>query len=336
MIVSHENENTILECLKSIELALEKAKDFVATTELIVVLTSISNISQTLFSEKVSFILSSHNNLAANRTLILEQAKGDFVFYTDPDCVVDEDVFINLSRYFEKEEYFALAGNINNRSHNPLIDGFFRIVEGSKWISLGSKQIWQNKEIVEVVHASTSGIAYKRSVIGSHRFDSFFDRVGEDLEFNLRLHSVFGKNILAVPNAKIRHQITNSIYGFLKTVFKYGLAQGLVLFKSGNAFENPRLLIGLGFLFLAVFLSLEYLAILVAFMGLFVLLNGFSLKLEKHVMVLEPIFFGVILVTYISGMYYSLIVFWKRKSILSEQKSLNNQEQKAKTVTENR
>ncbi len=310
-------------CLKSIYEALVKVDPTKEVSEVIVVISSISKIDLKLLnlSNNTHVLLSNSNNISENRNLIFKNAQFDNVFFTDPDCLADPNLFVEFRRNYDDPNCFAIAANVENQCHHELLGGFFRTLSQSKVLSIGSKQVWNNQSMTYTRHASTSGILYIKNRIKGQEFDIFFDRVGEDLEMNFRLSKLTRLKILAVPEVKVKHLISNSFTKFLKTLFGYGKAQGLVAIKSLFLHFNPRLTVVSLILILIAILPFEILAIAFVIISIVIALTSIRAQVHMQTALALPVVFLFFFIVYSLGILSSPMSFgWRmlNKNILKK------------------
>jgi GT2 family glycosyltransferase len=202
---------------------------------------------------------SESENLAINRNLILERKTADWIYFTDPDCVLAESslekLVIEALCLQESRSIFAIAGPNVCQSPSKDLSQAFKWLGSSLWLHGGATQVIAGNHDFLTRHSPTCNILYLTKKISSTKFSPEFSLVGEDLDFNFRL-SRGGSRIFFVSKATVFHEQSPLLSKYLAKVFGYGRAQSHLLRKDiKNAF-NPRLFLlygAFGVLFLFLF-----------------------------------------------------------------------------------
>lgn len=318
IIVSYESRATIAECLRAIECSLDNAISQIRNFEILIIKSNICHLEVESISNKARVINSITNNLAENRNLILDHAKYEYIYFTDPDCTLSLDTFKTLTNRVTTQiesRFFAIAGHNINIFPNAKYTEFFKFLGATKILNMGSAQLIARASDQTHWHAPTCNILYFRAAIGQSRFNNRYYSYGEDLDFNLNVSQKSGRKILIVPQAEVIHHQSKSFFSFLKKTFGYGIAQAQLLKQNGLVICNLRLLplllivvLTVGFLFSGTKLYFLPIAITTVYF-LFFLLESLN---SKEQVKLRYLFwhFGLAMV-YLSG---QIVGFFTRKS----------------------
>lgn len=251
IVISHESQESIERCLESIFNSLNYADQLVEQFEIIVVESSIREQEKIQLPEYVRIIQSASNNLAFNRNLILKEAKYEGIYFTDPDCQLDQVTIKCLVKHFAKylgqknkelaeNNFFAIAGPNISTSKNTRLQNFFSFMMNAKLLNGGSAQMRVKEGIYSDWHAPTCNILYLRREVNGQYFDEKYFSAGEDLEFNFRNYKKTKNKILIVGDAPVTHFQPEEALKFIHKIFGYGIAQTHLLKSHSSAVSNQR------------------------------------------------------------------------------------------------
>lgn len=210
------------------------------------------------------------------RNLVLTNARGQYVAFTDADCIVAPDWLTTLVSEIE-----------NERARDPrvvAVGGIRYPIETDHWqekllnamlaTKLGSGGsagfvIGQSRYVDSVGNYNA---IYVRDVALAHKYRTI--RVGEDFEFNRRLTRL-GHRIVLSPLPKVYHHQTGDFGDFLQQMTGYGQAQARVWKRFGEVrlFAPVMALFWLGVLvgWTSIFVSLILFCIYCGIVGLYAL-----------------------------------------------------------------
>jgi len=175
-----------------------------------------------LFPVKV--VYEDYGTVGGARQVGLENARGDYVAFTDADCIPERNWLENLVRGFEVDNgVLGVGGGIKNvgegiweKSITFIMDTFL----GSANSVQG--RLFKVKKFVRSISGCNS--MYRRKVLLKVGGVNVTLSVNEDTELNRRLLKV-GK-LLYVPNAIVLHYQGRGLRGFAKRMYQFGFGRG--------------------------------------------------------------------------------------------------------------
>jgi len=141
------------------------------------------------------------------RNLGLQKAKGQFLTFTDDDCVVEERWLKKIEEAFEKTNADAIGGSVINPTNSYIAWANYLL----KFSSLLPKgKINFTKDII------TANASYKHKAIENTKFPEYIKVASyEDSLFNFSLYKK-GKKILFCPHIIVKHHTWDNNYGLKK------------------------------------------------------------------------------------------------------------------------
>lgn len=236
VIVPCYNEaNNIRECLKSLA-----EQDYGGNYEVVVVDGNSTDETQVLIKEfvkdrsNIRMITEPKKGAAAARNSGINNARHDYVAFTDADCQVPSDWLAcladNYTRIKSKSDSVIGVGGRNIVSVNATdfrkaieiaLDSFpgsFRSVQGRQF-----------KASVFVPSLSTANALYERKkIIEIGYFDESLESEAEDADLNFRLNSR-GYKFLFVPDSFVWHKLRLDPKAWFKNMFRYGKGRARLL-----------------------------------------------------------------------------------------------------------
>lgn len=168
---------------------------------------------------------------AAARNLALKEAKGDFIAFTDADCLVDKKWLQELLRGF-MDQKVAGAGGIQKAAADETRFGrnVQRFLEAFGFIS-GYMQT--SRQMRRTKHNPSCNVMYRKSVL--LETGGFLEGLwpGEDVELDYRIRKK-GYRLIFNPAAAVYHYRVKNLRDFSRMMFNYGCwSAGYLLKRYG-------------------------------------------------------------------------------------------------------
>jgi glycosyltransferase involved in cell wall biosynthesis len=210
-------ENCLSDCLDAI------FSQSLAPTEVLVVDGGSTDRTIEIASQyPVRIIFEKHGPVGAARQLGVESSVGEYVAFTDGDCIPEKDWLKNLVNAFNGET-IGVGGGIINVGNNFWENS----VAYSRDTFLGSAESVQGRVFKEKRFVSSiSGcncIYLRQTLLNIGGFKSNLS-MNEDTEINKRLTEK-GK-LVYIPNATIIHNQRRGLRAFAKQMVEYGRGRG--------------------------------------------------------------------------------------------------------------
>ena len=154
----------------------------------------------------------------------VENAKGEYVAFTDADCIPERDWLENLVKEFD-EVIIGVGGGINNIGED-LWEKSINLVMGTFLGSANSVQgrFFTDKRYVKSISGCNS--MYRKDDILKVGGFNVISPGAEDAELNRKLLE-FGK-LIYTPDAIVSHNHRWNLKEFTKKMFRYGYERGLI------------------------------------------------------------------------------------------------------------
>ena len=182
--------------------------------------------------ETVSVLSQQNCGPAAARNHGIRAATGDYVAFTDGDCLPDREWLAQLIEAFDSDDVAGVGGTVKRADENLV----------SEYVdAYGIFNPSMNEDLVECL--VTANACFRRDVlVEADMFDERFRKPGgEDSELSVRIRSM-GFVLRYAPDALVLHHHRQTISAFLKTMQNYGRGS-YILFKLWPEWAwdfNPR------------------------------------------------------------------------------------------------
>lgn len=183
------------------------------------------------YLKNVSCFINSENNIGSARQKILETASTDYIYFIDPDIVLNRSSIKHLLDFFynnQNPSFLACGGPSFFRSSNRYLQiNFILLTKLASFIPLAF-QVQNHSKTQTVDHLPTCHLLVKRQLalkIGG--FSKKFQICGEDLDFSHRA-AIEGLKFIFIPQASVLHWQNLNFKAWFKKVFLYGKIQILV------------------------------------------------------------------------------------------------------------
>jgi cellulose synthase/poly-beta-1,6-N-acetylglucosamine synthase-like glycosyltransferase len=229
VIAVKDGQKTIARCLDSVlNIAYE-------TYEVIVV--DDGSTDKTLeilknYSAKIQ-VISNPVNLGPSeaRNIAAAKACGEYLAFTDGDCIVDKNWLKELLSGFGEPDVVSVGGRQEvAQDESEFGRRIFKFMKKVGFISDYTHK--ERGEIVLVNHNPSCNVMYKRNIF--LREDGFLKGLwpGEDVELDYRLKNK-GYKLSFNPKALVYHYKPATMKSFLRMMYKYGWAQGFLVRRYG-------------------------------------------------------------------------------------------------------
>ena len=227
VIPARNEEDTLSKCLDSLE-GLDYPKD---RLEIIIIDDgSTDGTSKILKGYTVERIGTSGVGPSEARNIGVKKARGEFVVFTDADCIVHKEWLNGLLKGFVDDAVVGTGG----RQESPADEtAFGRSVQGFlKSMSFICDYTKTGAGIVKAEHNPTCNVMYRKAVL--EEMGGFESGLwpGEDVELDYRIRRA-GYNLMNNSNAIVYHYRPKDIRQFARMMHDYGRVQGYLVKKYG-------------------------------------------------------------------------------------------------------
>ena len=212
------------------------------------------------------------------RNLAIEKSGGEYLAFTDGDCLIDKEWLNQLLAYFTDDTIMGIGGDQlqpeDETSFGRNVHDFFNL------IAFSTDYLKTEKEVMDIRHNPTCNMMYRKAAfekIGNFKKDLW---PCEDLEFDCRLIRS-GYRLIFNPKAIIYHYRPKNLKKFGQFHFRYGRAHAKLVLKYGfmeKIHYVPPVLLFL--LVLEIFLLLYNLSVAVITLCCFMILPLFYFLLK--------------------------------------------------------
>ncbi len=220
------SEKTIGKCLQSLNSQTHPSYEVIVIDD-----GSTDNTAQIIqANDSVIFIRQSRGGPSSARNKGIERANGEYVAFTDGDCIVPDDWLMELAKGLENDEVAGSGGDqISPEDESEFgknIQKYFKI------IGFLTGYIKTSDSLGIVDHNPSCNSIYKKSIlqdIGGFDPDLW---PGEDVDLDYRITQK-GYKLTFNPRALVFHYRPNSISGFSRMMLRYGTCQGILTRRYG-------------------------------------------------------------------------------------------------------
>jgi len=270
-------------------------------------------IPQVSFS--LRFLRQENKGPSAARNLGMENAKGDFIIFTDSDCTLDPEWLNAIDRSLNKYRADAFGGPDAGRDDFPPL---LKAINYSmtSFLTTGGIRGHKKKKLGKFYPRSFN-MGLSRALY--HKIGGFPPLLyGEDIEFSHRILKS-GAKVIQIPDAIVYHKRRTSIRKFFLQLFKWGVAR-VNLFKLDSTMLEPihtlpaiatfiLILLIIGSIFFKIFRSALLLFLVISILGLIISGIHASIKhREWRLFFLVPIIIPIQIFGYGLGFLYSFII----------------------------
>jgi len=177
----------------------------------------------------VRVIHQENKGLSVARNVGIEASTGEYVVFTDSDCVVDPDWLTYLIGAMVRHGWVAVGGPNLPPPEDSRVPACVACAPG------GPTHVLVNDDIAE--HIPGCNMAFRRDVLLEvTSFDATFTAAGDDVDLCWRLQNK-GLQIGFSPAAMVWHFRRNTVKAYLRQQRGYGKAEALLYFKHPYRFN---------------------------------------------------------------------------------------------------
>jgi glycosyltransferase involved in cell wall biosynthesis len=154
------------------------------------------------------------------RNFGFERAKGDYFIVFDSDCLIPPNYLETVKNYLLKEQLDAYGGP--DGSH-PSFTPVQKAISYSMTSPFTTGGIRGNKKHIGTFHPRSFNMGISREV-WEKTGGFILTRLGEDIEFSIRIHSL-GYKIGLIPDAVVYHKRRTDFFQFYKQLHFFGRAR---------------------------------------------------------------------------------------------------------------
>lgn len=167
---------------------------------------------------------------AAARNLAIDRAAGDYLAFTDGDCIIHPKWLNELLDHFTGDTVMGVGGNqLCPEDETPFAKD---VHDFMKLISFSSDYLKTSTTVMEVKHNPTCNMMYRRKAFTMQEGFKKDLWPCEDLEFDYRLIKA-GYTLIFNPGAIVYHYRPRTLRGFWRMHFRYGRAHVKLVQKHG-------------------------------------------------------------------------------------------------------
>jgi glycosyltransferase involved in cell wall biosynthesis len=183
------------------------------------------------FDGKIAFLNQPNKGPASARNRGVRAARGDFIAFTDSDCLPDKDWLFNLARGFDQARVAGVGGAVKSAVQG--LTGEY--VDAIRLLDP------QPDESGEIPYLITANACFRReALIEAGLFNERFRKPGgEEPDVCLRIRNL-GYEFRFAEQALVRHYHRQTVGSLMKTMANYG--EGLYTLSRlwpGYSIENP-------------------------------------------------------------------------------------------------
>lgn len=218
---------------KTIKKCLDSLKNLNYTNyEIIVIDDNSSDKTQEILGlyEGIQTMKTSGVGPASCRNLGIKQAKGDYLAFTDADCIVHPDWLKELLKGFDESNVVGVGGDQQSPDDES---EFGKIVqEFLKIVGFVADYIKTKSKMIETKHNPSCNVMYKKEIFD--KVEGFLEGLwpGEDVELDYRIKQKEYK-LKYNPEAIVYHYRPNNLSAFCRMMKNYGWAQGFLVRRYG-------------------------------------------------------------------------------------------------------
>jgi cellulose synthase/poly-beta-1,6-N-acetylglucosamine synthase-like glycosyltransferase len=172
----------------------------------------------------IRFLSNQKRWISPARNIGIKESKGEYIAFTDADCIVDVNWLKILAEEILKAplDVVAVGGPNLVYDKDPFIARAVGYMQETFLGSGGAPQSYKIGASKYVYSIPSCNILYRKNLLGDEMYDDEIN-IGEDCEYTLRLKNK-GYKFLYLPKAFVWHHRRGSLGKFAKHMFSYGEA----------------------------------------------------------------------------------------------------------------
>lgn len=168
----------------------------------------------------ISYYFKENSGQGFARNFGFERAKGDYFIVFDSDCLIPPNYLETVKNYLLDEQLDAYGGP--DGSH-PSFTPVQKAISYSMTSPFTTGGIRGNKKHIGTFHPRSFNMGISREV-WEKTGGFILTRLGEDIEFSIRIHSL-GYKIGLIPDAVVYHKRRTDFFQFYKQLHFFGRAR---------------------------------------------------------------------------------------------------------------
>jgi len=185
------------------------------------------------YRTQIRIIKNTRAGPSAARNLGARSGDGGYVAFIDSDCTIHPECLSEFMRAFENYPHAAACGGMQAVPHDasPLQRAVHRFLSLAGVLT-DYVRTAQKRTIRPVAHNASCNVVYRRDIFLG--YGGFAEDLwpGEDVELDYRL-AKDGHTLIWNSQAKVYHYRVDSLLSFMKMMFRYGRAQGILVRRYG-------------------------------------------------------------------------------------------------------
>ena len=182
------------------------------------------------YGKAIRVIRISNGGPSRARNIAVRESRGEFIAFTDSDCIVSPDWLDELMKGFGDERVAGVGGD----QQSPEDESEFgkKIHALLKAIGFTADYVKGHKSIVRTRHNPTCNVLYRRTALMEA---GLFDEnlwPGEDVDIDLKIARM-GYIFYYNPKAVVHHYRPKNLRSFARMMRRYGWAQVYLVKKYG-------------------------------------------------------------------------------------------------------
>jgi len=203
----------------------------------------------------VTYLFEHKRSRGAARNRGVRGTTGDYIAFTDSDCVVDRQWLTHLMRGFTNDNVAGCGGKLIQPEPRTFIDKYYR----------ANMIFFQRKNFNRAIHpfplvATANAVFRRSSVMAVGAFDDKFT-MNEDTDLSWKL-SLAGYQFNYCDDAVVYHAPPNTFVEFMRNNFEDGFGFRYLLSKYRNYYQKDPII---GFVYLCIFLTMPKMLIRFSF-----------------------------------------------------------------------